>query len=251
VNRRIGLGGALALGISAVLVAPAQGAEADTVYVPDDFVSSLSDTRAGGHFELVGTALHIWTDGTGDVTSDGKNVDKVAEYIATDTPLADVVGEPSLEYQGTPDYLGASSITPPGFQLMVNIDDDAAYDGILIGEPGVYGDKWWLSTGADAEFKDGAPNTGGGYGSPHYGTLAEWSTAFPDAEVTAFGFSLGSGVTADGLLKAINFDGTRYTFAEHTVLESKDECKNGGWAASTKPEFRNQGQCVSSFAKKK
>ena len=79
------------------------------------------------------------------------------------------------------------------------------------------------------------------------GALEEWSDAYDDAVISAFGFSLGSGVTADGLLEAINFAGTRYTFAEHTVLEGKADCKSGGWAKSTKPEFRNQGQCVRSM----
>ena len=90
----------------------------------------------------------------------------------------------------------------------------------------------------------------GGSGSANHGTLDEWRTAFPDAEVVAFGFSLGSGVKGDGVLNAITFAGDRYTFAEHVVLESKDQCKKGGWERSTKPVFRNQGDCVSSFAKK-
>ena len=32
------------------------------------------------------------------------------------------------------------------------------------------------------------------------------------------------------------------------MYESKNDCKGGGWKTSTKPEFRNQGECVSSFA---
>lgn len=32
---------------------------------------------------------------------------------------------------------------------------------------------------------------------------------------------------------------------------TKDDCKNGGWAQFTSPTFKNQGQCVSSFAKNK
>jgi hypothetical protein len=33
-----------------------------------------------------------------------------------------------------------------------------------------------------------------------------------------------------------------------TVLGSKEACKNGGWATSEAPAFKNQGQCVSYFA---
>ena len=50
---------------------------------------------------------------------------------------------------------------------------------------------------------------------------------------------------------AIDFAGTRYTFAKPVVLTSKEQCKNGGWATSTKPVFANQGACVSSFARTK
>ena len=132
---------------------------------------------------------------------------------------------------------------------MVDFNDDGTRDGILIGEPGVYGTDWWLNNAAAAFVKAGAPVNGGGSGSGSawHGTLAQWRTAFPAAEVDAFGFSLGSGVKGDGVLNAITFAGTRYTFAEHTVLTGKDECKGGGWATSTKPAFRNQGECVSSF----
>ncbi|SET99329.1 hypothetical protein [Geodermatophilus poikilotrophus] len=234
-KRRIGLGGVLALGLSALLATPAQAAaDVGTVYVPDDFLKAASDTRATGHYEVDGTALHIWTEGSG-------RTDKVAEYIATDTSL-DGLDEPFLEYEAT-------SGGVPGFQLIVDFDDDGTSDGILIGEPGFYGNDWWLSNAAEQFVKDGAPLHTGGFGSADHGTLADWDTAFPSARVIAFGFSLGSGVEGDGVLDAINFAGVRYTFAEHTVLTGKDACKGGGWATSTKPEFRNQGQCVSYFAK--
>ena len=35
------------------------------------------------------------------------------------------------------------------------------------------------------------------------------------------------------------------------TLTSKNECKNGGWATSTSPVFRNQGACVSYFMSKR
>ena len=99
--------------------------------------------------------------------------------------------------------------------------------------------------------KDGAPSHTGGSGSANHGTLAQWRTAFPDAQVLAFGFSLGSGVQGDGVIHAINFDGTRYTFAADVTLTRKDQCKNGGWATSYPTTYKNQGECVSSFAKAK
>ena len=135
----------------------------------------------------------------------------------------------------------------PGFQLYIDADADGTNDGILIGET-VYGNDWWLNNGAKQFVKDGAPSHSGGFGSANHGTLDEWRATFPNAVVTAFGFSLGSGVKGDGVIDAINFAGTRYTFAKHVVLTSKTACKHDGWKTSTKPVFTNQGDCVSHFA---
>jgi hypothetical protein len=66
--------------------------------------------------------------------------------------------------------------------------------------------------------------------------------------VKAFGFSLGSGVVGDYLINSITFAGDTYTFTAPVVLTSKDQCKKDGWKASTSPVFKNQGDCVSSFA---
>ena len=224
---KIGAGIVLALGMTA----PAFAA-GTSIVVPDDFDSSLSDTRATGHYEVDGTSLHIWTEGA---TSN----DKVAEYVTTDTPLADV-GEPSLEYT-------SNAGIAPGFQLVVDFDNDGESDGILVGEP-IYNGGWWLTDSAAQFVKDGAPSHAGGSGSANHGTLDQWREAFPDANVVAFGFSLGSGVKGDGVINAIEFAGDRYTFSADVVLTGKDDCKKGGWATSTTPEFANQGDCVSYFA---
>jgi hypothetical protein len=223
--------------ISALAFSGSAQAAAKSISVPGDFDPGHSDTRATGHYEVVGTGLHIWTAGA-------TSTDKVAEYVATSTPLAGV-GEPSLDYTNT------SGGGVPGFQLVVDFDSNGTDDGILIGEPGVYGNDWWLNNGAAQFVKDAAPSHEGGSGSANHGTLDQWRAAFPNATVTAFGFSLGSGVKGDGVLNAINFAGDRYTFSTPVVLASKDQCKSGGWATSTKPVFKNQGDCVSSFASKK
>jgi len=221
---------AAGLVLAAVSALPAAAA-AGTIAVPGDFVPALSDTRATGHYAVVGTGLHLWTEGS-------TSTDKVAEYVATATPLA-AVGEPSLQYTSTTGGV-------PGFQLVVDFDADGQSDGILIGER-AYGNDWWLNGAAKQFVKDGAPSHTGGAGSTNHGTLDQWRTAFPDAVVQAYGFSLGSGVKGDGLLDSITFAGTRYTFAAPVVLTGKDQCKNGGWATSTEPVFTNQGECVASF----
>jgi hypothetical protein len=231
----LGLVGIVAAAVSLAIAVPANAATS-VLYVPDSFNSALSDTRATGHYEVVGTGLHIYTESN-------TSTDKVAEYVDTNTSLA-TVGEPSLDYTNT-----AGGI--PGAQLIVDFDSDGIADGILIGEPGTYADDWWLSNSAEQFVKDGAPSHMGGFGSANHGTLDQWRTAFPNAVVTAFGFSLGSGVKGNGVLNAINFAGTEYTFGTQTVLAGKDNCKNGGWETSTSPVFKNQGDCVSSFASSK
>ena len=219
---------------------PASSADTDVLLIPDDVVAS--DTRSGGHYEVEDDGgLHIWTDGA---TSN----DKVALYFDGGELALGSVGEPSLA------VTTISGTIPPGFQLGVDfdgVDGDAngGVDGILVGEPTYYGTTWWLSNGSEQFVKDGAPSTGGGYGSPWFGTLAEWSGAFPAATVTTFGFSLGSGVLGDHVIDSMSYAGTTYTFGEAVRLGSKEECKNGGWATSTDPVFENQGECVSSFVR--
>ncbi|SNS11865.1 hypothetical protein SAMN04488107_1456 [Geodermatophilus saharensis] len=242
-RRSTAVAGALAAGATILFTGPAaQAAATDVLHVPDEFVPALSDTRATGHYDVVGTGLRVWTTpNTAPAGSPG--TDKVAEYVATDVPLADV-GEPSLDYTAT------SGTIPPGFQLRIDFDSDGDLDGILIGEPASYGDDWWLNNAAAQFVKDGAPEkVSSGSGGPNHGTLDQWRDAFPNADVRAFGFSLGSGVQGDGVIESIEFAGTTYTFAEHVRLTGKQQCKDGGWASSTDPVFRNQGQCVAHFAK--
>ena len=207
-----------------------------TIKVPSGFDKSLSDTRATGHYEVQGTGLHIYTEGA-------TSTDKVAEYVATTNALASV-GEPKLNFTNT------TSAGVPGFQLVVDFDNNGTADGILVGEPGFYGNDWWLSNGSAKFVKDAAPSHTGGFGSVNHGTLDQWRTAFPTATVRAFGFSLGSGVKGDGVLNSIDFAGTNYTFAMSVVLKNKAECKNGGWATSDIPVFTDQGQCVKFFTAK-
>lgn len=225
-------GGAVAA--MAVATQSASAATAAVIHVPSGFDPALSDTRATGHYEVVGTALHVWTD-------NNTSTDKVAEYVDTNTPLASV-GEPSL------DVAKNSGDIPPGMQLVVDFDNNGTPDGILVGEPTYYGNDWWASNGSAQFVKDAAPSHVGGSGSANHGTLDQWRGAFPNANVLAFGFSLGSGVHGDWTINAIDFASTRYTFAKDVVLTSKDQCKNGGWATSTAPVYKNQGECVSHFA---
>ncbi len=219
---------------------PASSAGTDVLMIPQDVVAS--DTRDGGHYEVKDDGgLHIWTDSN-------TSVDKVALYFDGGAAALGSIGEPTLAVSTI------SGTIPPGFQLGVDFDGvvgdgNEGVDGILVGEPTAYGTNWWLSNGSEPFVKVGAPNTGGGNGSAWFGTLDEWAGAFPSATVVTFGFSLGSGVQGDHVIDSMSYAGTTYTFGETVRLGSKEDCKKGGWATSTDPVFKNQGECVSSFVR--
>ena len=94
-------------------------------------------------------------------------------------------------------------------------------------------------------------------------TWASIVSSFPDAQILegldfrgSIGFNQGSfnsGVigAADALHIAAGSRDVIYDFEPDVVLTSKDACKNGGWATSTAPVYKNQGDCVSSFASAK
>ncbi len=232
-TKSFGLISAIALAVTVTSLSAVHAAGA-VLYVPESFNVAFKDTRSTGHYEVLGTGLHIWTEGA-------TGTDKVAEYVNTNVALAGI-GEPTLVYTNT------SGGGVPGYQLIVDFDNNGTTDGILVGEPGVYGNDWWASNGSEPFVKAGAPLITGGSGSGYHGTLDQWRAAFPTAVVKLFGFSLGSGVLGNGTLNAINFNGTQYTFALATILDGREACKKGGWETSTSPAFTNQGDCVSYFA---
>ncbi len=150
--------------------------------------ADYQDTRTKGHYEFTADGLHIYTD-------DNSSQAKVAWYHQVNYALADV-GQPSMEYTAT------SGISP-GMQLALDKDGNGTVDGILVGEPSAYGDNWW----SNASF-----GIASGMGYTSYGTLNEYLAANPGAKVMAVGFSLGSGVLADGVLKSLTFGCHKWVF---------------------------------------
>lgn len=188
-QKSINFGQAVDSGKACPTVVPCEGSTGKTLVTADNQFADYQDTRSAGHYEFTNDGLHIYTDNASGLA-------KVAWYHNVNYPLTDV-GTPSMNYSST---FGLE----PGLQLVVDFDNNGTPDGILVGEA-VYGDDWWLSNSAAQFVKDAAPVTGGGSGSAYHGTLNGWLASFPDAQVKAVGFSLGSGVHADGTLRSLTF----------------------------------------------
>jgi LPXTG-motif cell wall-anchored protein len=171
----------------------------------------FSQSRTAGHHEFQGGAaagLHIWTD-------DNSSQAKVAGYVGLSSPVSMPLvaawpTDPSL------DYLAAPGTIAPGYQMVVDAKDKNGVDRtfILVGEP-VYGGKWWAASCSTWCADLGMEATGGG-GSPYQGTLDEWATLLPKSSVKAVGFSLGSGVKGEGLLRSLTFMKITWSFCKGT-----------------------------------
>jgi hypothetical protein len=170
------------------------------------FVSALGDTRTAGHVDFLKDGLHVWTD-------DASGQAKAAEYF--EVPTQGLPGSASLTWYGT---------TPaPGSQIVFDLDSDrtnANTYNILVGEQATYGDDYWYTGGTTRAAQRGfvCPETTGGSGSDCHGTLAEWKQTLPNAEVYAAGFSLGSGVKGDGVIRDIQVGDTDYEFTSEPAV---------------------------------
>jgi len=156
----------------------------------------FSETRSTGHNDYVESGLHVYTESNG-------STDKAAGYHALSIPLAQV-GEPSITLENSSGGL-------PSIQLGIDRDGNGTWDGYLVNEGDIYGHgNWWTNkTGF------GVP-AGGGY--PSLGTLNAYLSANPQAKVVSFGYSLGSGVKGDTVIKQITVGCNTYTFDHETLV---------------------------------
>jgi hypothetical protein len=201
----INKGAVAAVSVAALVsIAPAAHADSTVTVRPGGFVPQLSDTRATGDVEFLKDGLHVWTEGS-------TSTDKAAEYIGV--AKQGIPATASLNWIGTQPQ--------PGSQIVFDVDSDRTNDNtwnILVGEP-VYGDDFWYPGGTTRALAHGVtcPETTGGSGSDCHGTLADWQTAVPNAEVYAVGFSLGSGVKGDGVIRDLAVGDTDYRFTSDTA----------------------------------
>ena len=94
-----------------------------------------------------------------------------------------------------------------------------------------------------------APSHTGGSGSANHGTLDQWRDAFPDAQVKAFGFSLGSGVKGDGVTECDQLRRHALHVREGRRPHVQGRLQGRRLGDSYPTTYRNQGECVSHFAK--
>lgn len=187
-----------------------------TSIVVDDLADlDLSQTRADGDNELKVGALRVWT-GTATGSPDPR---KAAGYLdVPDVPLSQG-GVVALTWSGT--------TPPPGGQIVVDLDGNGSPDGILVFEPSFYGQNLWLASIAPGFNTVGAPSVGGGGGSIN-GSIDQYLANWPSARILALGYSLGSGVTGDGLLTLLQAGCYQVTFDKGLPTLADPGGSNGG-----------------------
>lgn len=219
-RRRLAAAFAITLAASAVGIGAASAVDDTKEIRQSDFISGLSDTRSAGSYDFLEEGLIIQT-------KDASGQAKVAEYYAPRTAGA-LPASGSYTWHGTPGSPD-SPLGQPGAQIVFDTDAVAGNPGsynVLVGEQ-VYSDNapgadltdWWYTGGNAKATTNGitCPSTTGGSGTDCHGTLAEWKTAVPDAKLTALGFSMGSGVKGDGVLREQKFGADQYIFTNEAT----------------------------------
>lgn len=166
---------------------------------------TFGESRTQGTNTFTASGLEIAT--FGNPPASGSDQRKAAGYKAVSIALKDV-GVPKLN-------LGATSGSLPSIQLRADFDNNGTFDATLVGES-IYGNDYWVPDNAPQFVKDAAPSHGGGYGSSNHGTLDGWLASFPDAKLTAIGYSLGSGVVGSAVIQSIEVGCQTYGFAKAT-----------------------------------
>jgi hypothetical protein len=142
------------------------------------------------------------------------------------------------------DYNGdaAGGFTTLVFEPVYNTAQGAVVDGVWQDWTANGSGRWWSTQ----PINDQCAGAVGGC----FKTWDEIVANNPDAVILG-GVGINQGSGNPGLnanTDAFTFDETTYDFEEFRVPATKDDCKNGGWATFNNPTFKNQGDCVSSFA---
>lgn len=174
---------------------------------------TFGETRATGHNEFVDGGLHVWTEGA-------TSTDKAAGYTAASFPLSEVGTGFGLASTGT-------GVAPPSLQLMVDLNNDTLPEGYLVYEPDSYGvNNVWLSSNWNGLDLTGAPTTINGGGTGLGGSVNDWLKIWPDAQILAVGYSLGSGVLGDWTITGITAGCMTYGFTSDDVYPTPTSTVN-------------------------
>lgn len=211
-KKQISIVSAVLVGSAALAAAPANAAT--TQVRQADFIPALTGTRSTGGFDFLREGLRVFTT---DAANPSSSQNKSAEYFAASG---------SIPTSASYDWYGTSGQPGSQIQFTTGATPTTANSGILVGEQ-LYSTNAAGQPLTDFSLSGGSakaaglglscPSMTGGFGSDCHGTLQQWNAAAPDAQVFALGFSLGSGVKGDGVLRSQTYGDTTYEFTDQAA----------------------------------
>ncbi|MDP5185101.1 hypothetical protein QOZ88_20915 [Blastococcus sp. BMG 814] len=252
-----------ALAAGTVTITPEEGA--------DWYFSSTHHTETGAPTPTTGTGEVVATPAAGSdpwgthvyqLAVDTSQKARLETSLLNGRPLAELNGVTYSTYStGLPGY---------GPSINVTIDPEGEDDFVtLVWEANKAGFAMADGTWQDWDTTTSAGSSAGGWWTP---SIQPFSSATPGSNrtptdlatlvefygegstITGFAVNVGrhGAMTAyvDGIGITVGGDTTTYDVQPAVRLTGKQDCKDGGWATSTDPVFRNQGACVSHFARR-
>lgn len=154
----------------------------------------------------------------------------------------------ATDYKLTEGTCGGGS---PRFQLNVTNGTDSGNIFVYLGTPPNYTcvPGVWLSSGnlaSPANLVDTSQLDGGTFYDPYAAAQVKYGAY----EITGIQLVVDAGWAMTGGVQTAHVDNVQINTST-TTFESADSCKKGGWQnfTSAPGPFKNQGQCVSYFAK--
>ncbi len=197
----------------------------------------FSQTRSQGTNVFTEEGLVVTTFGEPGTLGQAK----AAGYAPIDIALSEV-GSVGLEI--APGFTG----TRPSLQLGFDADGVGGTDAYLVGEPWANGGGDWSLTvngdWADANFWSFTDfGVGPGLGYDSLGTLDDYLIANPEARITEYGYSLGSGVTGSATIESITVGcvTTPFGFELETLPAPTTDRLAGGDRYATAVEISKAG----------
>lgn len=239
----LGAGAAAAAALVLGLAAPAQAATTVVVYETTAEAQGWTEfVRYSGTLEWTTQGLVLSTPLSNDKAQLGQ------AYSGTLASITELAYETTMRNPG--------SIPEQRAALNLVIDFNGAENGgfaTLVYEP-VYNDGSLDAVrGGEAIWWSTQPMPGVPVAFDSFVSLDTIQASNPNAVVGAVIINQGGGNPGlVSLVPSLTLNGTTYSFvagAPPVILNGADECKSSGWATSTQPIFRNQGDCVSFFTR--